>query len=146
MDRLYVRDVPICPSGHRLRTEILGNLTAVPLIVALLRAGFFSCLGLVIGMLKDLQFARTIYPRLGLVVMTAVLSILGIIALGKAWSWTGMQGPANRLADRALGSALGYLLPVIIPCHALYFSWADVLEAGLEQRILDLIQIFSAVR
>jgi hypothetical protein len=143
MNRFYVRPVPTCPSGHRLRTEILGNLTAAPLIVPLLRTGFASFLGLVAGMLEDLRGLRSLYPHFGLVLMTIVVSILGIIALGKAWSWAGMNGPVNRLTARAFGSALGYLLPSIIACHALYFRWADALEAALTRGILTLGQALT---
>ncbi len=135
---LIARRIPVCPTGHRLRSAVLGNLTEGPVAVALLRGLITSALFLVLGMLEDARLEQRgshLYAHFALLVMTAILLIRGTLAFYKAWDWAGVEGPVHRLTPRALGMAFGCLLPSLAITHALYFQWADFLEAALRQAL-----------
>ena len=138
--------MPICPSGHKLRSSVLGNLTELPLPLALLR-GFFVCsMTLLLGMLEDIRFTCEGRRPFGLIFMTGTLLVLGIIAFGDAWLWAGRPGPVNRLTTRACGMALGTLIPAVVACHALYFHWSTRVQSQLMQGMTALVKYWIRQR
>lgn len=136
------RMVPVCPAGHCLRSQVLGNLSEMPLAGALARALAFSAIGLWLGLAEDSRLGLTGGPHVAVKIMTAVAFAIGIIALGDAWLWAGRSGPVHRLTGRALGTAAGYLVPAIAGCHALYFHWAEPVQMAYGRAVA---QLFRAV-
>jgi hypothetical protein len=139
MDAFYRKPMPVCPRGHRLRTEVFGNLKELSIVLAFSRAFFWSNFALALGMLED---ARMIGIRihLGLMGMAGIEFVLELMALSKAWSWAAMTGPAHLLTPRAFGTFLGYVLPALAGLHALYFHWADPLQNSFMMAVLHLFQ------
>jgi hypothetical protein len=132
--------MPICQSGHKLRSQILGDLTELSLAPALLRGLFFSGLAIIFGMLQDLRLGRDGRP-LGLLMTTGMTLIVGAIALNDSWTWAGRDGPVHRLTARAFGMAMGCFVPAIIASHALYFHWAVFAERAWGNGIIRLIRV-----
>ncbi len=130
---------PVCPSGHKLRSPVLGDLSELSLARAIFRGLLLSATTLALGMLEDLRKGPTGRPHLGLMLMTATGLILGTIAFNSAWKWAGATGPVHRLASRALGTAVGDLVPAIAASHALYFHWADAAQTAFYQGIFHLV-------
>lgn len=140
----WPRRLPICPSGHILQSRVLGGLKELSLPSALLRGLAFSCALLAVGVLQD-SAPYTGRRAVGLLGMDASMLIVGVTALCRAWIWAGMEGPVRRLTPRALGMAVGYLVPVIPASNELYFHWTHFaagpsgrLLTGLSQ-LIDLI-------
>jgi hypothetical protein len=130
--------VPICPAGHILRRRALGNLTELWLIWALLRGLAISSAVLALGALQDLYPVTGGRRQMGLLGAGACMLGFGVAAFCHAWIWAGMEGPARRLTPRALGMALGFLVPVIPASNALYFHWT-YFAAGPSGILLKLV-------
>lgn len=63
-----------------------------------------------------------------------------MVDFADAWKWAGRQGPVNRLAPRACGTALGFAMPAIVVLHALYFHWFDPLETAFGKELMNLLE------
>jgi hypothetical protein len=77
---------------------------------------------------------------MGFVGTTTAMLVVGIIAFGHAWIWAGMEEPAHRLTTRAVGMAMGYLVPVIPALNALYFHWDHFAQSPSAKLLVRLLQ------
>ena len=134
------RPTPVCPAGHKLRRQVLGNLTELNLPLAFLRGLCISVAALVMAILDDLRLTASEGPHLGLMMMAGLGLVFGTIAFTDAWIWAGLIGPVHRLASRACGVALGFAVPAIVASHALYFHWAAAAEAAFGEALLHLLE------
>lgn len=116
--------MPICPSGHKLRT-VVGYSRPLSLPIAFLVGLLLSCAVLVFGILEDERRVATPSPHLILKLATGAMFLYGAMALCHAWNWAGSNGPVKLLAPRACGMAFGYLVPAVVSSHALYFEWVN---------------------
>ena len=130
--------MPVCPYGHKLRRQILGDMKELSAPLALLRGFYFALMTLLFGMLQDQRFPHSHTPHPGLLITTGFALFVGAVALSDAWAWAGKIGPARRLAWRAFGMAVWSLLSAGVACHALYFKWADPAEAACGRQALRL--------
>ena len=135
------RPIPTCERGHRLRRQILGNLTELPLAAAFLRGLAVSTLAILLGALRDIRLAGTKWPHLALMAMAATSLVCGAVAFYYAWVWAGLNGPVRRLTTRACGTAFGYAVPVLIVSHGLYFHWLDPVGAACVRGMIHLLEI-----
>ncbi len=135
---LPARHIPICPSGHKLRT-VIGYTTELPLPLAFLRGLACSSTLLLLGLIQNESPRAAVPPQAWLMFNTAFLFLIGMIAFGYAWTWAGMEGPVHRLTSRACGVALGYLVPAVISSHALYFHWANPAAVALQGQLKKLL-------
>lgn len=78
--------------------------------------------------------------------MDASMLVIGVAALYHAWIWAGTQGPARRLTPRALGMAVGYLLPVIPASNELYFHWTHFAGGASVRLLTGLFQVMNHIR
>lgn len=138
--------MPVCPAGHKLRTQFLGDLTDLSLGLALLRGLALSIVAILFGILQDLGRRRTVIPCLGMAVLAGFMVIIGLNDLADAWRWSGKGGPVYRLTPRAFGMALGFLVPALVAMHALYFRWAGSLEHAVNHLLLALLHTFQQIR
>ena len=142
------RPTPVCGRGHKLRSQIIGENTELPLPWAFLR-GLFACsLGLLLGILNDMRSSGRSFlgfSHISVLVVTVSAAVFGIIAFGHAWTWLGVRGPARRLAPRAMGSALGYLVPSAGMGIALYLNWIVPIEAVCGEQVRRLVDLTSVL-
>ncbi len=118
-------------------------MTELPLPLAFLRGLVISSLVLVLGMLEDLRLPLWSRTHLCLGLITGITLIMGFIFFAYAWNWAGRDGPVHRLASRACGVALGYLVPAIAASHALYFHWVGAFQSALGNQLLHLAGLIS---
>ena len=103
---------PVCPSGHALRSTVIGNMK--PSSAAF---GFFRGFGLsmLIAVMVTLRVTAMPHPNAqftwwALACFSALLAGHGLVALYWAWTWIDRKGPVARLVPRSAGVAFGYLL------------------------------------
>lgn len=111
---------PVCPSGHPLRSTVIGNMKPSSGLFGFLRGFGFSML---IAAAVTLRVTATPHPNAlltwwVLAGMAAVLACHGLVALFWAWTWVDREGPVSRLAPRSAGIAFGYL----VTAFALWFG------------------------
>ena len=135
---VYRPPVPICPSGHWLKTSI-GHMREMPLALSFLRSAGIACAFLTSGLLPGEGGTMIFGPHFILVFVTSTLLVIGMAAFDKAWTWAGMEGPVKRLVPRACGAAFGYLIPAVVSCHALYFDWVNRVREILAKSLNALV-------
>lgn len=110
-------ECPVCPCGRVLHSAIVGPLTPASLWSSFVRAFLLSvvCLSTSIVVDLDLNQRHSLgFPDLMVKVALAVCGIWGLVALVLAWTWAGAEGPVQRLASRAAGTAFGFLWPALL--------------------------------
>jgi hypothetical protein len=117
-------------------------MTELALPLGFCRGLSICATALALGTLEDVRLARTGWPHLGLMVVTGLGLLLGLIAVGYAWLWAGSAGPVHRLTSRACGVAFGYLIPALVASHGLYFHWVDLVEEVCGQELQRLYSLF----
>lgn len=109
------RPVPICDRGHKLRNQIIGDHTELPLPWAFLR-GLFACsLTLLLGILSDMRSSGRSFrglSHLSVIVVTGSAAVFGMMALSQAWTWLGVRGPASRPGFARDGFSAGFPIAI----------------------------------